>query len=280
MISRFVRLLIAGLAASFLAAQPSNAAMLPGNTCIQYNMAVESGSKIATPVVPDRLLVNWQDALTCLVPIIGSLSSEIKLGQFSPEAQSKYLSATGAIRTLMTQFSALDEKLKTKTLDQLISKFNGLDDLDVVSVLSYGTRSDNRDMRVNSVVILGNVIANNTTCVPLTHLNDPKLVSNEAGVNGRANLLAIVSIVAQRAKKQNYDSIKATRDFIDNALSPKTNPSLQDTYRVLDEIQKRLNNPAVPENRNKNLEPSELENCRNYIKNYKPTIEDTSNLKY
>jgi hypothetical protein len=220
---RVTWLLIATLGASLFDVHPSKSAIQKDNNCTEYNVAVESGARISIPVVPDRLLANWQEALTCLVPIIGGLSTSVTSPTFSPDAQSKFLSATGAIRTLMTQFSAVDEKNNSKSLQQLIGKFNALDNLQVISVLAYGARSNNRDMRLNSVVILGNVITNRTTCVLLTQLNDPTLVASEAGVNGRANLLSVISVVAQRPRKQNYDSIMATRDFIDNAL-PKNDP--------------------------------------------------------
>jgi hypothetical protein len=278
MIPRAVPVLIAALIASFLNVQSSIAAVLPTDTCTEYNNAVEKGANIATPVVPDRLLASWQDALTCLVPIIQSLSPSVTSPKFSPEVQSKFLSATGAIRTLMTNLSAADKKYASKQLDQLIGKFNALDNLDVVSVLSYGARSDIKDMRVNSVLILGNIISNKTTCVPLSHLNDPTILDNESGINGRANLLAIVSVVAPRAKKQNYESIRATHDAIDKHLAPKTNPDLKDTYRALEEIQKKIDNPVSQNSRDQSLSRPELQNCWNYIEKFK--LQNSDNLKY
>jgi hypothetical protein len=261
-----------------IASVPSHAAV-PAAPCSEYKIAVESGSEIATPVVPDRLLTSWEDALQCLVPIIGALSPSVTAPKFSPAAQSKFLSATGAIRGLMTRASASDEKLKTIMLNQIIQRFRELDDLNVTSVLTYGARSDNFDMRLNSVVILGNVIDNSTVCVPLAHLNDPALASADYGINGRANLLSIISVVAPWAYKQNFNSIKDTRKAINDAI-PKNEPSLKQTYLILENIEKRLEVQTDANNKSVNMQPEWVSDCKKYIDAYRPELRDRKNLNY
>ena len=215
--------IIGSFVAAFVLALSSTMtlAMLPGDACSAYRNAIEGGSATAVPVVPERLLTNWREALSCLVPIIGALNVSVTSPKFNPETQSKFLSATGAVRAIMTRLSLSDEKLKTAaeeqrrnqdTLNDFNKAFRGLDNLDVTSVLTFGARSDNYDMRLNSVLIC-NVIDNQTVCVPLTHLNDPELDKTDYGINGRANLLGIIAVVAPWALKQNFESIKATRDF-------------------------------------------------------------------
>src|SRR5205809_379728 len=115
-------------------------AVLPSDSCSVYGNAIEGGSASAVPVVPDRLLTpDWREALSCLVPIIGAL--KVTGPKFSPETQSKFLSATGAVRAIITRLSLSDEKLKTATpeqrrnqdtLNDFIKAFRDLENLDVI----------------------------------------------------------------------------------------------------------------------------------------------------
>jgi hypothetical protein len=126
------------------------------------------------------------------------------------------------------------------------------------------------------VVILGNVIDNTTVCVPLAQLNDPALLTTEYGVNGRANLLSIIAVVTPWANKQNYDSIKATRDTIFEAV-PKNEPNFKQTYTIFDKIDTGL---ARTDNPNKNalMEPALVADCKKYFDRL--NLPDRKNLKY
>ena len=275
------RILVPVVAAAliYFVSSVSPHAAVPATACAEYNAAVESGGGIASPVVPDRLLASWEEALPCLVPIIATLSPVVTGPKFTPAAQSKFLSATGAVRTLMTRASAYDEKAKSTMLNQITEKFRELDNLDVASVLTYGARSDNFDMRLNSVVILGNIIDNTTVCVPLAHLSDPTLASTDYGVNGRANLLSIISVVAPWAYKQNFINIKATRDAINDAI-PKGDPNLKQTYLILDNINQRLGVQTDANNKSVPMLAAWVSDCKKYIEAYRPELRDRKNIDY
>jgi hypothetical protein len=263
-------------------------AMISGDVCSAYRNAVEGGSATAVPIVPERLLTNWREAVSCLLPIIGALNVSVTSPKFTPETQSKFLSATGAVRAIMTRLSLSDEKLKTATeeqrrnqdtLNEFIKAFRGLDNLDVTSVLTFGARSDNYDMRLNSVLILGNVIDNQTVCVPLTHLNDPELDKTDYGINGRANLLGIIAVVAPWALKQNFESIKATRDSLFESIR-KNDPNLKQTYALLDNVQERLKVQTEGTNKSEGVPAEWRRDCKKYIEQYRLKPENTRNLQY
>lgn len=282
--------IIGSFVAAFVLALSSTTtlAMLPGDACSAYRNAIEGGSATAVPVVPERLLTNWREALSCLVPIIGALNVSVTSPKFNPETQSKFLSATGAVRAIMTRLSLSDEKLKTAaeeqrrnqdTLNDFNKAFRGLDNLDVTSVLTFGARSDNYDMRLNSVLILGNVIDNQTVCVPLTHLNDPELDKTDYGINGRANLLGIIAVVAPWALKQNFESIKSTRDSIFESVR-KNDPNLKQTYALLDNVQERLKVQTEGTNKSEDVSADWRRDCKKYIEQYRLKPENTRNLQY
>jgi hypothetical protein len=222
------------------------------------------------------------------LPIIGALNVSVTSPKFTPETQSKFLSATGAVRAIMTRLSLSDEKLKTATeeqrrnqdtLNEFIKAFRGLDNLDVTSVLTFGARSDNYDMRLNSVLILGNVIDNQTVCVPLTHLNDPELDKTDYGINGRANLLGIIAVVAPWALKQNFESIKATRDSLFESIR-KNDLNLKQTYALLDNVQERLKVQTEGTNKSEGVPAEWRRDCKKYIEQYRLKPENTRNLQY
>jgi hypothetical protein len=126
-----------------------------------------------------------------------------------------------------------------QALNDFIYAFRNSDDIATAAVLSYGARSDNVDLRVNSVLILANVIDNSTVCVPLTHLNDRSLLDSSNGINGRYNLLGIVSVVAPWALNENYYNMQNTVALIRRSVDP-ADQNLSGTLNLLTNIEQRL----------------------------------------
>jgi hypothetical protein len=257
------------------------------DACSPYVNAVEGGSASSVPIVPDRLLTNWATAIPCLVQIVGGVKDSVTSPNPSPEIRSKLLSATGAIRAIMTTLSAADEKAKSgsdpnaprqDTLNEFINLFRTLDNLDVISVLTYGMRSDSYDMRLNSVLILGNVIDNSTICVPLIQVYDKRGEKESSYVNGRANLLAVISVVAPWAYRENYDNIQRTKDFVQRKVG--TDASIPTTGKILVNIDQRLKSQVGDTNKNVQLSPEIKSNCAAYMKRFLPNADLVENIKY
>jgi hypothetical protein len=74
-----------------------------------------------------------------------------------------------------------------------------------------------------STLILANVIDNTTVCVPIDHLYDPSI-----SINGRANLLSVVSVVAPWAYRQKYDNISKVQARISSTISEGRSQSQAD----------------------------------------------------
>jgi hypothetical protein len=199
-----------------------------------------------------------------------------------PDGGSKLLSATAALRAIMAKQSALDAASgtpnDTRKLNEFISLVRDKDNIAVVSVLTYAARSDIYDARLNSVLILGNIIDNTTVCVPIAHLNDPDLDSTDYGRNGRANLLGIISVVAPWAYYENYDAIEQTRAML--LAKVGDNPDFKTTRTILDNIDKRLRSQTDQTNKSVPL-PAEFKRaCKTYIEAYRAKQTITGNFKY
>lgn len=252
-------------------------------SCSQYILAT-SGSKEKVPVVSEELLTDWNAALPCLLIVIRNLKDSVSGSSTSVEAKSSLLSVTAALKNIISRLTANDQNNvggKSNYLLSFIGKFRSSDDIDVVSVLTYGATSDIYDIRLNSVIILGNIIDNSTVCVPLTYLNDPTILASEVGLKGRINLLSIVSVVAPWAYKENFDSIQATINQIRiDVENDKLN--LQSTIDRLSKIQQRLNSQNLNSNKSVNLPKAWDTNCKIYVESYLPALPDArrKNLTY
>jgi hypothetical protein len=226
-----------------------------GATCMSLSAAISgdtsASQSTSTRPVDDRLLAEWPTALPCLVTFLRTLKQTVTSPQFeaSPKMLGEFLRATGAVRTIMAN--------NAQRLSEIIEKFRELTDLDVTSVLTYGARSDDYNARLNAMFILANVIDNTTVCVPLDHLYDP-LIS----INGRANLLSIVSVVAPWAYKENYDNISRARSFMLNKV-PKDDPNFKQTNDILSNIDLRLKSQTNDSNKGVPI-PTALQKCKNY----------------
>jgi hypothetical protein len=264
---------VAGVGAAPAVAQQS------ANNCTPYFEAVASGNVNLPAVVPDRLLSDIDTAIFCLVAVLKKMNSEVGPQGLPPDTAQRLLSATAALRVLMTRGAAVSDegRAKSATLDDFIRKFRADDDVDVASVLSYGARSNLYDLRLNSVLILGNVIDNTTVCAPLAHLNDPGLLDTPNGMNGRANLLGIISVVAPWAYKENFVNITKTIEAI-KASIPEGDPSLKSTSASISNITTRLLTQTPTSNKNVPMPDQWRRDCANFVEKFRPKI--PANVQY
>lgn len=250
--------------------------------CAQYRAATTGIASKGVPIVPDALLQDIKTAVPCLVRVVAELESSITSPKMPPDAGSKLLSATAALRAIMARQSALDAASGTPNdttkLNEFIALFRDKDNIAVVSVLTYAARSDIYDARLNSVLILGNIIDNTTVCVPVVHLNDPDLDSTDYGKNGRANLLGIISVVAPWAYSENYDAIEQTRAML--LAKVGDNPDYKTTRTILDNIDKRLRSQTNQTNKSVPLPGEFKAACRKYIDAYRTNHTITGTFKY
>jgi hypothetical protein len=254
-----------------LAASPG-AAQQPARDCTSYFDAVASGNVKLPAVVPDRLLADTDTAIFCLVSVVRKMNTEVGPQGLPPETAQRLLSATAALRVLMT-------RVNPAALNDFIAKFRAADDVEVASVLSYGARSDIYDLRLNSVLILGNIIDNTTVCAPLAHLNDPGLLESQNGINGRANLLGVISVVAPWAYKENYENIGRTTQSI-RASIQDSDPNLKSTSVALTNIDARLMSQTTTSNKNVRMPEMWRRDCATFVENYRPKIVAIVNVSY
>jgi hypothetical protein len=173
-----------------------------------------------------------------------------------------------------------DENSKTTTnLDSFISEFRNADDIDAISVLTFGARSNNYQARSNSLLLLANVIDNTTICVPLDHLWDPDLgkleKDDDYSVRGRANLLSVVSVVAPWAYSENFQNIKRAESNVLGKLD-RSDPSLKQTIDIISNIQQRLDSQGPNANRSVSLPDQLKTGCLKYGRRWAPADQ----LKY
>jgi hypothetical protein len=284
-----IRLCFCILLASFCLAFPAIQAEAEQSPCAAYFAAVEPDKSGAAAVVPDVLLVDQNQATPCLIEVLRALGQRIGsvADMDQPGVQLPLLSATSALRRVIATANGGNElKYEAVHLKTFIDQFRSLDDIDVVSALSYGARSSDKDLRLNTVLILGNIIDNTTVCVPVIHLNDSTLLDSPAGLNGRANLLGIISVVVPWAYKQNFESITETVNALENALADKSD-TLQ-TFRILKNVKTRSLSQKKELQTNKDADLATLDNgdtllkCRLYIEKMRPPIspENRLHLKY
>ena len=266
---------------SFFQATSAEAA---SNECAIYDEATLPDGKGQPAVVSDNLLADMPVATRCLIGVLDRLGQTItKIEDIeNPAKEAVALSATAAFqRMVATQGKSGNAQLvDPRSLASFIDGFNSVDTLGAVSALSYGARSSNKDLRVNSVLLLGNVIDNQTVCVPLVHLNDSSILSSAGGVSGRANLLGVVSVVASWANKENYDTMQATAAAIGREVANDGN--FVSTAAIVENILKRLQAQSASGNKTRSLSQREVKECRGYAEQFGDRISSSGklNLKY
>jgi len=244
--------------------------------CSAY-MTATAPEKGSPAVIPESYLGDTNVAVSCLIQVLDKLGSQLSTPAIEPETRSRLLTATGALRAIMTKLDG------SGSLNSFINVFRERNSISVISAMTYGARSENKDLRLSSTLLLGNVIDNRFVCVPLTHLNDPELMKAAEAASGRANLLGVVSVVAPWAYKENFDNIERTRDFISGQIGREDLSGLKNTAAILDNIQTRLKSQT--ENSNKaislnNLDRTIIPACRKYVQFYTPKLISTANVSY
>jgi hypothetical protein len=237
--------------------QPTN-----GDNCSLIERAVTPVQRAAA-IVPDALLGDTDSALPCLIGVIRRLKPQASNDDFDDEVRARYLSATAAIRSILARLTAQDKANDNGELvKNFIANFRRLDDLDTVEVLTYGARNQNPDVRLNSLLILANIVDNTTVCVPLDHLFDPNLDRTDYGKKGRANLLAVVSVVAPWAYAENFQNINSARNFsADQIAGGQPAP---DTQRIIKNVDDRLKSQTDRSNKSVRLPEQLARDCKAY----------------
>lgn len=257
-------------------------------SCMDYFTSTKASYGIAN-VVSDDLLRNHERATGCLLEVLTRLGKDTSTVDDIDNSETvlTLLSVTSAFRRMIADANARSGSSGvTRRLWEFISFFRHNDNIDVISVLSYAVRSKNRDLRLNSVLILGNVIDNSTVCVPLIHLNDSSLMNTGSGVNGRANLLGVVSVVAPWAYRENFESTEATVTYIVRDLDQKDD--VAQTLRIIRNIEQRLKDQKKISMPNKNTSlinfdgGATLGACKTYLEDFWPKVDSNgrANLRY
>ena len=218
--------------------------------CSPYADAVVSSAPGAVPVVPDSLLTNWRTALACLILIVAAMNDTMKSGSVSAPIRAKYLSTVGAIRAMATKIGAGEEANAAQPPDQrnpaidtiamFQAEFRKIQSIDVFAVLTTGARSDNFDMRLTSILVLGNVIDERFACVPLVQILDPDLETAAYAINAKANLLGMLSRVAPFVYMEDFQNVRNVKAAIAKDIPPN-DTRFDQTRLILNNIEQRLN---------------------------------------
>ncbi len=252
--------------------------------CGEIAAAVNPKGDDKVAPVPEQALSDVKTAVSCLAGEIEKFGADVRSDRFDHRTAEKLLSATEALRTIMTRgVSSSDAQEISPELKLFIDVFRSVADnrLRIISALSFGMRDDNPQLRLNSALILGNVIDDNTVCVPLIHLNDVGLARTAVGVRGRANLLSVISVVAPWATKQNFETMDATRTKIYDNIDNKDDPNFTSTLALLENIKLRLASQAPESNKQYSMQETQLDLCKKYMSDVQPALKlDRGNLKY
>lgn len=184
-------------------------------------------------------------AIKCLVQALKKLSPDV----VSPDIEE---SKRGALNRTAAALLRIVDKGGFPSIQE-IRKY---DDISVASVLAFGSRNDDRETRLNSMNLLSNIIDNSTVCVPMDHLADPDI-----GINGRANLIAVVSVVAPWAQQSNFNNMKRLVEFL--KIKIEEQEDVQKTNELIKTLIDRLDYQDTIQNPNKNTETSIMDECRN-----------------
>jgi hypothetical protein len=242
---------IVALAALICTSPQALAQSAKGAECATLRAAVEEGSE----AVPFELLTDSDNAALCLVGIIASVGTRLQSPRLA-ELDAKVLTrATGALNVVVTE-----------TDKKIVALIRSNDSKDFIRALTFGARSDNKDLRSNATVLLANTIDNNTICIVLDHLYDNKDSSEEFWTNGRANLLAVAAVISPWALRENYENIQRVVQNVEPMVS-KDDPNLEITRELLVRIRNRLslqdeyNNPK----KESTLTAANLDGCADYV---------------
>ena len=122
--------------------------------------------------------------------------------------------------------------------DRLSDRFREWDTLPALVNLAFSARSLNKDTRVNSTLILGNIADSNSLCVLLDHLYDPAITPD-----GRFNLLAVLSTLPSKSSKSEVRSIGKLLAYAQNALAGRSD--MTETQKMLLSLQDKTDRRSV-----------------------------------
>jgi len=129
--------------------------------CGEIAAAVNPKGDDKVAPVPEQALSDVKTAVSCLAGEIEKFGADVRSDRFDHRTAEKLLSATEALRTIMTRgVSSSDAQEISPELKLFIDVFRSVADnrLRIISALSFGMRDDNPQLRLNSALILGNVI--------------------------------------------------------------------------------------------------------------------------
>ncbi|MBI5128925.1 MAG: hypothetical protein HZA66_05750 [Rhodopseudomonas palustris] len=285
MMARFIsyRPAAALLVASLCWAATTSSTMAQAPACAAYRDAVRSSTSSFPTLLRDYLITD-PSATECLIKIISEMNDGAATATPSPLVRNQFLSATNALRAIITKNNADDANLAKSNGDgpqlrKFINAFRNADNLEAISVLTFGARSETYEVRSNSLLILANVIDNTSVCVPLDHFSDPTLgkvdlsrPANDYPIRGRANLLAVISVVAPWAYEENYNLIFKVWKDLDGVIN-KADPNLTQTANILANLKARLDSQGKDTNRNASLPPALKQQCAKYKPRFLPPKE-------
>jgi hypothetical protein len=159
------------------------------------------------------------------------------------------------------------------------AQFRKVQSIDAFAVLATGARSDNYDMRLTSIVVLGNVIDERYACVPLVQILDPELDSADYAINARANLLGMLSRVAPFVYQEDFANVQNVKAVIAKTVLAN-DTRFNQTRLILDNIEQRLSAQSNDSNRAVPLEHEAKENCTKYMTNYPATDQMKASIRY
>jgi hypothetical protein len=165
------------------------------------------------------------------------------------------------------------------TIAMFQAEFRRVQSIDVFAVLTIGARSDNYDMRLTSILVLGNIIDERFTCVPLVQILDPELETAEYAINAKANLLGMLSRVAPFVYREDFANIRNGKAAIAKDVPPN-DTRFNQTRLILDNIEQRLNAQTDASNRGVGLDGDAKEKCIKYMAAYPPTDAMKATIKY
>ncbi|QOZ51517.1 hypothetical protein [Bradyrhizobium sp. CCBAU 53338] len=257
--------------------------------CAQYEREVSSSSGSSVPVVSESLLTDWKTAVGCLVPIVTGLKDSMRAASVGSSTRARYLAATGALRRIATKIAAAEEaagKAPTDgrptngdTIAGYQAEFRKWQSIDTFAVLTVGARSDNYDVRLNSILILGNVMDEEYTCVPLVQLLDGDLDTAEYGVNARANLLGALARAAPFVYAEDFTNIRNVVAAVAKNVKAD-DPKFKQSSAILENIDQRLNAQTGSSNRSVGLKAKPKSECVKYMNAYPPNERMKALIRY
>ena len=286
-----------------------------GNKCSRYNDAVTSGFGGSVPIVPGALLTNWKLALECLVPIIADLKNTMRADFVPAFTRAKFLSVTGAIRSMANTISAAakakEAEAKTKENDAGCPKkesedpvqmfkdqFRKVANVDTYAVLVTGTRSADYDMRLSASLLLFSVMEPRYACIPLVQILDPNLEKASYFIKARANLLGVLTGIAPFVYREDNANITNVLNVIAPTVPPDDH-NLDQTRQLIGNVRDRLEPepfkkqtapdkqqcqekqpPPLPPAYTRSLDGDFKDRCIKYMQTYPTNEQMRANIKY